>query len=203
MKVILLEDVKSLGKKGELVEINEGYARNFILKKKLGLEATAKNMNDLKLKKANEEKVAKEQLEAAKAFAEELKEKVVTVSIKTGEGGRVFGSVSTKEIAAAAKAQLNLDIDKKKLKLKNSGLPSIVLEQTPKYARRAKVPIVKVKAGPRVMNLIADAKIYDQILPKQEIKATVSGIYITSFKRIRGPIYEPPKKKKHFWQKSK
>lgn len=94
-------------------------------------------------------------------------------------------------------------IDKKKLKLKDSGLPSIVLEQTPKYARRAKVPIVKVKAGPRVMNLIADAKIYDQILPKQEIKATVSGIYITSFKRIRGPIYEPPKKKKHFWQKNK
>ena len=117
MKVILLEDVKSLGKKGELVEVNEGYARNFILKKKLGLEATAKNLNDLKLKKANEEKVAKDQLEAAKVFAEELKEKVVTVSIKTGEGGRVFGSVSTKEIAAAAKTQLNLDIDKKQLNL--------------------------------------------------------------------------------------
>ena len=117
MKVILLEDAKSLGKKGELVEINEGYARNFILKKKLGLEATTKNLNDLKLKKANEEKVAKEQLEAAKVFAEELKEKVVKVSIKTGEGGRVFGSVSTKEIAAAAKTQLGLDIDKKKLHL--------------------------------------------------------------------------------------
>ena len=117
MKVILLEDVKSLGKKGELVEINEGYARNFILKKKLGLEATTKNLNDLKLKQANEEKVAKEQLEAAKVFAEELKEKVVKVSIKTGEGGRVFGSVSTKEIAAAAKTQLGLDIDKKKLHL--------------------------------------------------------------------------------------
>ena len=117
MKVILLEDVKALGKKGELVEVNEGYARNFILKKKLGLEATAKNLNDLKLKKANAEKVAKEQLEAAKVFAEELKEKVVTVKIKTGEGGRVFGSVSTKEIAAAAKGQLNLDIDKKKLNL--------------------------------------------------------------------------------------
>ena len=117
MKVILLEDVKSLGKKGELVEINEGYARNFILKKKLGLEATTNNLNDLKLKKANEEKVAKEQLEAAKVFAEELKEKVVKVSIKTGEGGRVFGSVSTKEIAAAAKTQLGLDIDKKKLHL--------------------------------------------------------------------------------------
>ena len=91
-------------------------------------------------------------------------------------------------------------IDKKKLKLKDAGLPSIVLEQAPKYARRAKLPIVKVKAGPRVMNLIADAKIYEQILPKQEIKATVSGIYITSFKRIRGPVYEPPKKKKRFWR---
>ncbi len=117
MKVILLEDVKSLGKKGELVEVNEGYARNFILKKKLGLEATTKNLNDLKLKKANEEKLAREQLEAAKVFAEELKEKCVKVSIKTGEGGRVFGSVSTKEIAAAAKTQLGLDIDKKKLHL--------------------------------------------------------------------------------------
>ncbi|MDD3221065.1 MAG: 50S ribosomal protein L9 [Clostridia bacterium] len=117
MKVILLEDVKSLGKKGEIVDINEGYARNFVLKKKLGLEATTKNLNDLKLKKANEEKVAQEILEAAKVYAEELKEKIVTVSIKTGEGGRVFGSVSTKEIVAAAKKQLGLDIDKKKLHL--------------------------------------------------------------------------------------
>ena len=91
--------------------------------------------------------------------------------------------------------------DKKKLKLKEAGLPSIVLEQSPKYARISKVPIVKVKAGPRVMNLIADPKVYEQILPKQDIKATVSGLYITSFKRIRGPIYEPPKKKKRFGRK--
>lgn len=138
MKVILLEDVKSLGKKGELVEVNEGYARNFILKKKLGIEATAKNLNDLKLKKANEEKIAKEQLEAAKVFAAELKEKVVTVKIKTGEGGRVFGSVSTKEIAAAAKAQLNIDIDKKKLNL-----------QEP--IRMVGMVIVPYKVHPKVM----------------------------------------------------
>lgn len=147
MKVILLEDVKSLGKKGELVEINEGYARNFILKKKLGLEATAKNMNDLKLKKANEEKVAKEHLEAAKAFAEELKEKVVTVSIKTGEGGRVFGSVSTKEIAAAAKAQLNLDIDKKKLNLQEPirmvGTVIVPYKVHPKVTAELKVKVVE------------------------------------------------------------
>ncbi|MBB5264915.1 large subunit ribosomal protein L9 [Catenibacillus scindens] len=117
MKVILLEDVKSLGKKGEIVNVNDGYARNFILPKKLGVEATSKNLNDLKLKKANEEKIAKEILEEAKAFAEDMKDKSVTVSIKTGEGGKTFGSVSTKEIAAAAKEQLGVDIDKKKLQL--------------------------------------------------------------------------------------
>ena len=113
MKVILIEDVKTLGKKGDTVNVNDGYARNFILPKKLGIEATAKNINDLKLQKANEEKVAKEILEAAKAFAEDIKEKSVTVTIKTGEGGKTFGSVSSKEIAAAYKSQLNIEIDKK------------------------------------------------------------------------------------------
>lgn len=92
-------------------------------------------------------------------------------------------------------------IDKKKMKIKDSGLPAMVIEQTPKYMRGTKLPIVKVKAGPRIMNLICDAKIFDQILPKQDIKATVSGIYITSFKRLRGPVYEPPKKKKLFGKK--
>ena len=117
MKVILLEDVKTLGKKGQTVNVNDGYARNFILPKKLGIEAIAKNLKDLKLKKANEEKMAKELLEQSKAFAEDLKEKSVVVTIKTGEGGKTFGSVSTKEIAAAAKSQLGIDIDKKKLQL--------------------------------------------------------------------------------------
>ena len=117
MKVILIEDVKSLGKKGELVNVNDGYARNFILPKKLGVEATAKNINDLKLQKANEEKVAKERYEEALKFAEDIKERSVTVTMKTGEGGKVFGSVSTNVIAAACKSQLDLDIDKKKLQL--------------------------------------------------------------------------------------
>ena len=117
MKVILLEDVKSLGKKGELVEVNDGYARNFILAKKLGLEATPKNMNDLKLKRAHEDKLAAQRLEEAKAFAEELKKVQVTLKIKAGEGGKLFGSVSSKEIAQAAKEQLDLEIDKKKLVL--------------------------------------------------------------------------------------
>ncbi len=117
MEVILLQDVKALGKKGELVKINDGYARNYVLPKKLGIEATSKNMNDLKLKKANDDRIAKEALEAAKALAADIAEKSVTVTIKTGEGGRTFGSVSTKEVAKAVKEQLNMDIDKKKMVL--------------------------------------------------------------------------------------
>ncbi len=117
MEVILLQDVKSLGKKGDLVKVNEGYGRNYILPKKLGIEATSKNMNDLKLQKANQIKVAKEELEAAKAFAKDLEEKTVTVAVKSGEGGRIFGSISTKEIAKAAKEQLGMEIDKKKMSL--------------------------------------------------------------------------------------
>lgn len=117
MEVILLEDVKSLGKKGQIVKINDGYARNYVLPKKLGIEATPKNLNDLKLKKANDEKVAKQKLEEAKAFAKVLEESTVVVKIKSGEGGRTFGSVSSKEIAQEAKKQLNFDIDKKKIVL--------------------------------------------------------------------------------------
>ena len=117
MKVILLEDVKALGKKGEIVNVNVGYARNFILPKKLGLEANTKNLNDLKLQNANEEKKAKEILEAAQAFAKDLESKSVVIKMKAGEGGRVFGSVSSKEIATAFKDQCGLDIDKKKIQL--------------------------------------------------------------------------------------
>ena len=105
MKVILLEDVKALGKKGQIVDVNDGYARNFIFKKKLGLEATPTNLNNLKLQKANDEKIAKEILEKAKAFGEELAKLTVVVKMKGGEGGRVFGSVSSKEIAEEAKKQ--------------------------------------------------------------------------------------------------
>ncbi len=117
MQVILLQDVKALGKKGEIVSVNDGYAKNFILPKKLGLEATTKNLNDLKLQKANSEKVAEEQYEAAKEFAKVIESKEVIVKMKAGEGGKVFGSVSTKEIAKEALEQHMLDIDKKKMQL--------------------------------------------------------------------------------------
>lgn len=118
MKVILLQDVKALGKKGEAVNVNDGYARNFILPKKLGVEANGKNLNDLKLQKNNEAKVAQEHLDAAKKLAEELKAGKVVLTMKVGEGGRTFGSVSSKEIAEAVKEQMHLDIDKKKIQLK-------------------------------------------------------------------------------------
>ena len=145
MKVILLEDVKSLGKKGEVVNVNYGYARNFVLPKKLGVEATGKNMNDLKLQKANEEKVAKEHLEAAQAFAKEMENDHVVVSIKAGEGGRTFGSVSSKEIATAYKEQCGKEIDKKKIILpepiKSFGVYEVAVKLHPKVTGTLKVKV--------------------------------------------------------------
>ena len=120
MEVILLEDVKSLGKKGELVKVNDGYARNFILPKNLGVEATPKNLNELKIQKKKEEKEAEEILNEAKEYAKKIEAKPVKLTMKIGEGGRTFGAVSSKEIATGAKQQLGLDIDKKKMKLEES-----------------------------------------------------------------------------------
>lgn len=117
MKVILLEDVKTLGKKGEIITVSDGYARNVIIPKKLGVEATPKNLNDLKLQKKHEAKVAQEQYEAAIELGKVLESKKVVVEAKCGDGGRMFGTISTKEIAAAAKEQAGLELDKKKMQL--------------------------------------------------------------------------------------
>ena len=125
MEIVLLEDVKALGKKGQIVKVNDGYARNFILPKKLGVEATSKNLNDLKLQKANEAKLAAEQLAAAKELAAKIEAGSVSLSMKAGESGKAFGSVSSKEIAAAAKEQLDLELDKKKMQLPEGGLKSL------------------------------------------------------------------------------
>lgn len=148
MKIILLEDVKALGKKGDIVNVSDGYARNMILPKKLGVEATGKNMNDLKLQNQHADKVAKENLEAAKALAEEISTKQVTVKIKTGEGGRTFGAVSTKEISAAAKQQLDLELDKKKMQLEDGGLRTLGIHEVtiklhPKVTATLKVKVTE------------------------------------------------------------
>ena len=137
MKVILLQDVKSLGKKGDIVEVSEGYARNMLLPKKLGVEANKKSLNDLKLQHQHEEKVAKENLEAAQAMAKEIESWLVETKIRAGEGGRTFGSVSSKEICAAVKEQYQATIDKKK----------IVLEEP---IRSLGTTEVKVKLHPQV-----------------------------------------------------
>ena len=120
MKIILLQDVKTLGKKGDIIEANDGYARNYILPKKIGVEANSKNLNDLKLQKSNEVKVAQEQLEAAQNFAKELETKEIVVKMKMGEGGKAFGSISSKEIAVAFKDQCGVTVDKKKIQLEEA-----------------------------------------------------------------------------------
>ena len=145
MKIILLEDVKSVGKKGELVELKEGYAKNFILPKKLGVEATSTNMNNLKLQKQNEEKIAKEQLEAAQALAKEVEEMLVKLSIKSGEGGKTFGSVSSKEIAKGVADQYGKEIDKKKIQMQDAiktvGTHEVTVKLHPKVTAKLRVQV--------------------------------------------------------------
>lgn len=148
MKIILLEDVKSVGKKGDLVELKEGYARNFILPKKLGVEATDQNLNTLKLQNQNKEKIAKEQLEAAKAFAEELEKMTVKLEIKGGEGGKTFGSISSKEIAKGVADQYGKEVDKKKIQLsdaiKTEGEHEVTVKLHPKVSAKLKVHVTAI-----------------------------------------------------------
>ncbi len=145
MKVILLQDVKSVGKRGDVVEVSDGYAKNFIFKKKLGTPADSKNLNDLKLQKANEEKVAAENLADAQEFSKKIESRTVVVRLKAGEGGRTFGSVSSKEIAQEAKAQFDMDIDKKKIVLpeaiKAFGTFEIPVKLHPKVTATLKVKV--------------------------------------------------------------
>lgn len=147
MKVILIEDVKSLGKKGDLVNVNDGYARNMLLPKKLGIEATGKNINDLKLQQANEKKIEAENLASAQEFAKKVEETTVVLAIKTGEGGKTFGSVSSKEIAKAVKDQFGMEIDKKKMQLadviKTLGTHEVVVKLHPKVSATLKVKVVE------------------------------------------------------------
>lgn len=145
MKIILLKDDKNLGKKGDIIEANDGYARNYILPKKIGIEANGKNLNDLKLQKANDAKIAQELLDKARELAVELETKEVVVKIKGGEGGRTFGSVSSKEIATELKSQTGIEIDKKKIQLpealKSFGVYNVSVKIHPKVTGTLKVKV--------------------------------------------------------------
>ena len=144
MKVILLEDVKSVGKKDEVVEVNNGYARNVLFRKNLAIEATNKALNDLKLRKANDDKLAAEALADAKVLAKEIEEKQLVLKMKVGEGGRTFGSISTKEIAAEAKKQLGYDLDKKKMHcepIKNLGFHDVAIKVHPQVTATLRVKV--------------------------------------------------------------
>lgn len=143
MKVVLLQDVKSLGKKGEVVNVKDGYAKNMLLPQKLGVEATAKNLNDLKLQKANADKKAAEALAEAKALAEKLQAAPVKMAVKMGAGGKAFGSVSTKEIAEAIQKELGLEVDKKKIStdgaIKDAGEYTVNVKLHPEVTAKVKV----------------------------------------------------------------
>jgi large subunit ribosomal protein L9 len=144
MKVILLQDVKSVGKKDEVVEVNNGYARNVLFRKNLGIEATKKALNDLKLRQANDDKLAAEAYEEAKVLAKEIEGKQLVLKMKVGEGGRTFGSVSTKEIAVEAKKQLGFELDKKKMHcdpIKNLGFHDVIVKVHPKVSATLRVKV--------------------------------------------------------------
>ena len=145
MKIILLQDEKKLGKKGDLIEASDGYARNYILPKKIGVEATPANLNTLKLQKANQDKIAKEQLEEAKQLADKLAELTVELTMKAGEGGKSFGSVSSKDIAEACKQQHQIELDKKKIQLpealKSFGVYEVGVKLHPQVTAKLKVHI--------------------------------------------------------------
>lgn len=148
MEVILLQDVKALGKKGEVVNVSDGYAKNFILKKKLGIEANQANKNDLKLQKANDAKVAAKQLADAEELAKKLDELSVTCYIKTGENGRSFGAVTSKEISQALKEQHGIEIDKKKFlndSLKSEGSFDVSIKLHTKVTAKLKVLVEGAK----------------------------------------------------------
>ena len=148
MKVLLLADVKSLGKKDDIVNVSDGYARNMLFPKKLAVAATPKNMKDVELKKKNEARIEAEKLKEAQAFADDLSQKSVTVGIKIGTGGRAFGSVSTKEIAEAAKEQLGVELDRKKMileaPLRELGESTVQVRVHPKVTANLKVIVKEI-----------------------------------------------------------
>lgn len=120
MKVILTQDVKSQGKKGDVINVSDGYANNFLIKKGLAVMANNENMNVLKNKNASEEHKRQVELDNAKELKSNIDSKEVVITTKTGEGGKLFGSITSMDIASAIKNTLKIDIDKRKILLKDN-----------------------------------------------------------------------------------
>ncbi len=147
MEVILLQDVKSLGKKGEVVKVSDAYARNQLIPKKQAVEATAKARNDLKLQNKHADEVAQENYENALALKKEIEDKLIEVKIKAGAGGKAFGSVSAKEISQVTKAQTGLELDKKKMvidePIKTFGVHEVTVKLHPKVTGTLRVKVTE------------------------------------------------------------
>lgn len=147
MQVILIEDVKSLGKKGQLVEVSDGYATNFLLPKKKACLATKSNINELKQKEKSEERKKEEELKSAQQLSEKLKQTNIKIAAKMGDNGKLFGSVTNKEIAAELEKQYGIKIDKKKIVvddvIKNLGTHNVVIKLHPKVTAQVSVQIVE------------------------------------------------------------
>ncbi len=146
MKVILQQEVKKMGKKGDVIEVSEGYARNYLLPRKLAVPATNANMNAVKLQKAAEERKQQRILEEAQVLGAQMAKIEVSIAVKTGEGGRLFGSVTGKDIADALKAKHNIDIDKRKIELKDTikslGTYPVTIKLHPEVSTQIKVHII-------------------------------------------------------------
>lgn len=146
MKVILQQEVKKMGKKGDIIEVSEGYARNYLLPRKLAVPATNANMNAVKLQKAAEERKQQRILEEAQVLGAQMAKIEVSIAAKTGEGGKLFGSVTGKDIADALKAKHNIDIDKRKIELKDTikslGTYPVTIKLHPEVSTQIKVHII-------------------------------------------------------------
>ena len=145
MKVILLQDVKKMGKKGDVIEASDGYARNYLFPRKLAEEATANALHVVNAKKENERKKKLAELEAAQKLAAELKGKEVTINAKAGDNGRLFGAITNKDVAEAINSEFNLSIDKKKVivnTIKVAGTYEVEVKLYPEVSTKMKVNIV-------------------------------------------------------------
>jgi len=148
MKIILLQDVKSMGKKGDVINASDGYARNYLFPRKLAQEATESSMHILNNKNENERKKKLSELEAAQKLAAELKGKELTIESKTGESGKLFGAITNKDVAALINSKYNLTVDKKKIvmdTIKVAGTYDIEVKLYPEVATKMKVIIVPQK----------------------------------------------------------